>query len=370
MVQLFSFVYEGSTFEVIGSNLTGLERLVVDGKEIARRHNWRLGSRYTFMHERLGELELEFRVDPLAGSVHHQLRRGGQTVVEGESEVPLPGWLSPQAGPAPAAPDGAPQPARAQQTSRFARLVTTFGLLTKAAQTGKVIQVALAGMAVSGWAILYSVPFALALVASLVFHEWGHLRAMRHFGMKTKGMYLIPFVGGLAIGERPRSQWQEVHISIMGPCYGLAMTVACYLAYLATDSHFLGLLASVSGLLNVFNLLPVHPLDGGRVVKALVVSGGSRLAFLVFAAISAAVFAVSAYLGLALLCFFIVLGALDLLLTWKQWGRDPRPQLDRYGIAFCSVWYLGTIAAFIGIILLIARTGLPGSELAVRVLGS
>lgn len=370
MARLFGFVYEGSTFEVVGSNFTGLERLVVDGQEIARRHNWRLSSCYTFTHERLGELELEFRVDPLAGRVHHQLRRGGQTVVEGESDVQLPGWLSPQAGPAPATPEGAQEPARPQKTPTFARLVTAFGLLTKVAQTGKVVKVALAGMAVSGWTILYSLPFALALVATLVFHEWGHLRAMRHFGMRTKGMYLIPFVGGLAIGEQPRSQWQEVHISMMGPFYGLAMTVACYLAYLATGSHFIGLLVSVSGLLNVFNLLPVHPLDGGRVVKALVVSGGSRLAFLVFVAVSAGVFAVSAYLGLALLCFFIALGALDLLLTWKQWGRDERPRLDRYGIAFCSAWYLGTVAAFISIIVLIARSGLPGSELAVRVLGS
>lgn len=370
MVRLFGFSYEGSTFEVLGATFSGKERLLVDGQQVASRYNWRMSSRYVFMHERLGELELQFKIDPLAGRVHYQLHRGGAGVFEAESDFPLPAWLSPHSEPAPAAPGAPADHTAAQKTPKWARLITVFGVLTKLAQTGKVIKVALAGMAVSGWTILYSLPFALALVATLVFHEWGHLRAMRHFGMKTKGMYLIPFVGGLAIGERPRSQWQEVHISMMGPFYGLAMTLACYLAFLATGNAFVGLLASLSGLINVVNLLPLHPLDGGRVVKALVVSGGSRLAFLVFVAFSAVAFAASAYLGLALLCFFIVLGALDLLGTWKQWGRDERPRLDRRGIVFCSVWYLGTVAAFLGIILLIARTGLAGSELAVRVLGS
>ena len=370
MVRLFCFSNEGSTFEVLGAAFTGREQLMVDGQQIASQLNWRTHSRYAFVHERLGELELEFKVDPLAGRVHYQLRRGGYSVVEAESDIALPAWLSPHGESTPAAPGAAPDRTAAQGTPKLARFITVFGLLAKLAQTGKVIKVALAGMAVSGWTVLFSLPFALALVATLIFHEWGHLRAMRHFGMKTKGMYLIPFVGGLAIGEQPRSQWQEVHISMMGPVYGLAMTVACYLAFLATGNHFVGLLASLSGLINVANLLPLHPLDGGRVVKALVVSGGSRLAFLVFVAFSAAAFAAAAYLGLALLCFFIVLGALDLLTTWRQWGRDARPRLDRYGQVFCCLWYLGTLAAFLGIILLIARTGLPGSELAVRVLGS
>ena len=370
MIKLFSFSYEGATFEVLGATFTGHEQLIVDGQPMARRLNWRTHSRYAFIHERLGELELHFRIDPLAGLVHYELKRGADTVVQAETDVPLPAWLSPPGEPAPAAPGAPADGTTPQAKPKLSRLVTVFGVLAKLAQTGKVVKVALAGMAVSGWTILFSLPFALALVATLVFHEWGHLRAMRHFGMKTKGMYLIPFVGGLAIGEQPRSQWQEVHISMMGPVYGLAMTVVCYLAFLATGNHFVGLLASLSGLINVANLLPLHPLDGGRVVKALVVSGGSRLAFLAFVASSAVAFAAAAYFGLALLCFFIVLGALDLLTTWRRWGRDERPRLDRYGLVFCSLWYLGTLAAFLGIILLIARTGLPGSELAVRVLGS
>ncbi len=267
---------------------------------------------------------------------------------------------------APAAvPDPVPLPAK-----RTGHGVVWFGLAMKIFQSGKALKVVLAGVAVSGWTVLYSLPFALALTATLVFHEWGHLRAMRRFGIPTKGMYLIPFVGGIAVGEQARTHWEDVYISMMGPVFGLVMTVACYLLYLATSNHLVGLVASVSALVNVFNLLPIHPLDGGRVVKALVFSGRRRWAILALIAASAAFFAVSMMLGLALLTFFIVIGAIDLLASWRQIATDQKTPLNRYGILFSAAWYLLTIAFFIGIIVLIAKSRLPGSEIAVHILQS
>src|SRR4029077_7296746 len=220
-------------------------------------------------------------------------------------------------------------------------------------QSGKVLKVVLAGVAISGWTVLYSLPFALALTATLFFHEWGHPRGMRRFGIPTKGMYLIPFVGGIAVGEQARTHWEDVYISMMGPVYGLVMTIACYLLYLATSSHLIGLVASVSALVNVFTLLPIHPLDGGRVVKALLFSGRHRWAIFGLIAASAVFFAVAASLGLALLTFFIVIGAIDLIASWRQIAFDQKAPLDRYGIAFSAVWYLVTVAAFIAIIVLV-----------------
>ena len=249
-------------------------------------------------------------------------------------------------------------------------MVVWLGLATKIFQSGKALKVVLAGVAVSGWTVLYSLPFALALTATLVFHEWGHLRAMRRFGIPTKGMYLIPFVGGIAVGEQARTHWEDVYIAMMGPVYGLAMTIACYLAYLATSSHLVGLVASVSALVNVFNLLPIHPLDGGRVVKALVFSGRNRWAFLALMAGAAAFLALSVTLGLALLTFFIVIGAIDLMVSWRQIAADPKPPLNRYGIVFSAAWYLLTIAVFVTIIVMIAHDRLPGSEIAVHILRS
>jgi putative peptide zinc metalloprotease protein len=268
------------------------------------------------------------------------------------------------------APQSAGQPPREPARQKGQHLVVWLGLATKIFQSGKALKVVLAGVAVSGWTVLYSLPFALALTATLVFHEWGHLRAMRRFGIPTKGMYLIPFVGGIAVGEQARTHWQDVYISMMGPVYGLGMTVACYLLYLATSSHLVGLVASVSALVNVFNLLPIHPLDGGRVVKALVFSGRNRWAFVALIAASAVFFAISTMLGLALLTFFIVIGAIDLVFSWQQLAADRKTPLNRYGILFSALWYLLTIALFIAIIVVIARSGLPGSEIAVHLLQS
>ena len=68
-------------------------------------------------------------------------------------------------------------------------------------KSAKVIKVVLAGASVAAYSWLFSLQFALALLACLVFHEYGHIRAMKYFGMKTKGIYLIPFLGGLALSD-------------------------------------------------------------------------------------------------------------------------------------------------------------------------
>lgn len=244
------------------------------------------------------------------------------------------------------------------------------GFILKALQSTKAIKAALAAVAVSGWTILFSFEFALAITATLVFHEYGHLRAMRRFDIPTKGMYLIPFVGGIAVGEQAKTHLQDVYISLMGPVFGLAMSIAFYLLFFLTENHFVGLVASISALVNVFNLLPIHPLDGGRVVKALVFSGKSRIAFGIFFASSAVCFALALQFGLTLLCFFIVIGALDLLSEWRGIAFDTKPGLDRYGIVFSLAWYLLTVVIFIAVIFAIAATGLPGSTLATAILQS
>jgi Zn-dependent protease len=365
MKKLFGFEYDGSTFEVSGSNWTGLERLVVDGVEITRKRNFRFSSTYEFTTARLGALVLTFHIQASKGTISYELNRNGASVVENTAALPMPGWLN---SPLPASAGDTPGPAPSPPAQRKGHLVVWLGLAAKIFQSGKALKVVLAGVAVSGWTVLYSLPFALSLTATLVFHEWGHLRAMRRFGIPTKGMYLIPFVGGIAVGEQAKTHWEDVYISMMGPVYGLVMTVACYVAYLATLNHLVGLVASVSALVNVFNLLPIHPLDGGRVVKALVFSTRNRWAFLAFAVVSAGFFTLSATLGLALLTFFIVIGAIDLMVSWRQIATDKKAPLDRYGILFSAAWYVATIAAFIAIIVLIAHDHLPGSEIAVRIL--
>jgi len=366
MFKLFGFEYGGSSFEIFGSSWSGLECLVVDGQEIARKRNFRHSSCYEFTTTALGALALSFRIDMAAGKVTYELRRNGASVLANSVPIGMPGWT-----PALAQPQaGSSASETTTQSPRRGHAVVWLGLATKILQSGKALKIALAGVAVSGWTVLYSLPFALALTATLVFHEYGHLRAMRSFGIKTKGMYLIPFVGGIAVGENAKTHWQDVYIAMMGPVFGLLMTVAFYAFYLASSNHFAGLVASISALVNLFNLLPIHPLDGGRVVRALVFSGRSRWAFAALIVGSAACFALSVQLGLALLSFFIVIGAVDLVFGWRQIESDAKARLDRYGILFSLAWYLVTIVLFLGIIVLIARDHLPGSEIAVRILQS
>lgn len=80
-------------------------------------------------------------------------------------------------------------------------LIGIVSLGMKALKSAKVIKVALASASLAAYSWLFSIEFALALIACLVFHEWGHIKAMKYFGMKTKGIYLIPFLGGLALSD-------------------------------------------------------------------------------------------------------------------------------------------------------------------------
>lgn len=248
--------------------------------------------------------------------------------------------------------------------------IVLLGIGLKLLKTAKVLKVALAASSVAVYSVMFTFEFALALVGVLVFHEYGHLRAMKKFGIPTKGMYLIPFFGGIALGDKPRTQWEDVYISMMGPVFGLLMTAIFYVIYLVTDSHFCGLVTSTSALLNLFNLFPVYPLDGGRVVKALVFSRRNYLALAILLGISALCLVLTWKSGLIFLSFFIVLGVVDVISSWNVPLADDITPLKTYGIWFCLAWYLLVAVAFLAMILLIAGAGVPGSEIALKILNS
>lgn len=248
--------------------------------------------------------------------------------------------------------------------------ISLIGLLLKLFKTAKVVKAGLLAMTLAGWSLIFSWQFAVVLVAVVVFHEYGHLRAMKRFSLPTKGMYLIPFVGGVAIGAKPQSQWQDVYISMMGPVYGLAMTIAFYVIFLTTRNDFAGIVATFSGLINVFNLLPVYPLDGGRVLKSLALSVNGRLGLVFLLGFSALCFAAAWSIGFVFLCFFVFIGAVDLAATWRTISQDRQTPLSYYGIAFSAFWYLLVVAAFLFIIVMIAKSGVPGSEIVIKILDS
>ena len=363
-MQLFSFDYANRVFNVDATPASGEEIVTVDGVVVSQQRNFSITSEHAFTLEGLGEVKLIYVLNMRAADVNYELWANGERVLEAGSLVslaPQDAYSEVQAEPIAMPIDKPTKP-----SSWLSIGLIAFKLL-KAVQ---VVKVALLAASVAVYSVMFTVEFALALIGVLVFHEYGHLRAMKKCGLPTKGMYLIPFVGGLAVGDMPKTRWQDVYISMMGPVYGLIMTVAFYIVYLITESHFAGLVASTSALLNLFNLIPVSPLYGGRVVKSLVFSGRNYLALVALLIISAACFVVSWQLGFYFIMFFIVLGVVDIVAGWRVGLAEDITPLKTYGIWFSVLWYLVVVALFLGMFFLIAIDGLPGSEIALKLLAS
>lgn len=166
----------------------------------------------------------------------------------------------------------------------------------------------------------------------LVIHEGGHLRCMKHFGMKTRGIYLIPLMGAAAVTEDNfPSRRAEATVALAGPLTGAVLAAGTGLLYFATRNGAFAAAAAWMALINLFNLLPVVPLDGGRVVKSITCSIGSRtgLAALIAGMLLGAVLAVTA--DLRIFVIVIPLGLLDYLYDRRQVTRAPRRARRRAG---------------------------------------
>jgi len=241
----------------------------------------------------------------------------------------------------------------------------------KLLKSAKLIKVALAGASLAAYSWLFSLQFALSLLACLVIHEYGHIRAMKYFKMPTKGIYLIPFFGGMALSDgKINTRWQDIVISIMGPTFGLGMSLLSVLAYWLTGSPFFAGLAVFNSLLNVFNLLPILPLDGGHILKSVTFSMNSKVGLVV--CILAAIFGVwlSYSLGLALLGFLLLVGSLEIFVEWRGRHQSHLLPLDRYGQIFATAWYLITVAIFVAIIWFFASSGDELLSLPLKILQS
>ncbi len=244
-------------------------------------------------------------------------------------------------------------------------------LAFKLLKSAKVIKAVLTGASVAGYAWLFSFEFALVLIACLVAHEYGHVKAMQYFGIKTKGIYLIPFVGGLAVSDdKINTRWQDVVISIMGPVFGLFMSLACWLLYAITDLELFAGAAVLSSLLNLFNLLPILPLDGGHVLKSISFSMRSWIGLSACMAGIALGLLVSYTFGLALLVFFLAVGALEIVFEWRQRHYSHLVPLDTYGQLFSAAWYFVVAAGHILVIISFADSENPVLSLPMKILGS
>lgn len=125
-------------------------------------------------------------------------------------------------------------------------------------------------LAVWVYAQLWGFAFALGLVLLIFVHELGHAIAMRHQGIRAGAPVFIPFVGAvIAMKSLPRNAYVEAVVGIGGPVLGSVGALACLVIGWATGSLFWYALASVGFLINLFNLIPIRPLDGGRIVGVI-----------------------------------------------------------------------------------------------------
>jgi Zn-dependent protease len=198
--------------------------------------------------------------------------------------------------------------------------------------------------------------FGIALVVAVVIHEFGHVAAFRVCGHADARFRLIPLLGGVAISNTvPASIDRAIFISLMGPAICLApMALAFALAQLlyvnATTefwfvvANFLHILALVLGSLNFFNLLPLWPLDGGRITQRLVhhfAPGFTHHASIAMAVLAAALcLATRSYF----LLFFVMMSWQGLVQSEALLGLQRRMPNRTAWIALGA--YLATTAAF------------------------
>ena len=200
-----------------------------------------------------------------------------------ERSEPNP-WLPPASVPPPTyeAPEAPRPPYEEQRKSLGQRLLgpivaagvvlAKFGkvallLLTKAkflTTSGSML------VSIAAYSLIWGWKFAAGFVALLFVHEMGHVIQMRREGVKPSWMVFVPFLGA-AVGARSLggSALAEARVGLAGPVLGTLGTLVVAGIYLATGNDFWRALAFVGFFLNLFNLLPVLPLDGGRAMAAM-----------------------------------------------------------------------------------------------------
>lgn len=141
------------------------------------------------------------------------------------------------------------------------------GLLKFGKFGGAILSMALS---VGAYAIYYPWGFAIGFVLLLLVHELGHVIAAKRKGLPVTAPVFIPFLGALInLKRHPQDAVTEAYMAYGGPLLGSIGAAAVLVAAYFTDSPLLYSLAYVGCFLNLINLLPIHPLDGGRIATAV-----------------------------------------------------------------------------------------------------
>lgn len=125
-------------------------------------------------------------------------------------------------------------------------------------------------ISIFAYSLVFGWYYALGFVLLIFFHEMGHFIAARLCGLKVGVPTFIPFVGAwINMKEMPRSVHTEAYVGFAGPLVGTIAALVCFWIARSTDSQLMLALAYAGFMINLFNLIPVSPLDGGRITAII-----------------------------------------------------------------------------------------------------
>ena len=170
------------------------------------------------------------------------------------------------------------------------------------------------------YALIFPVWFAVGFVVLIWVHEMGHVLQLKREGIPASAPWFIPFLGAfVAMKQMPKNALAEARVGLAGPVVGSLGALAAWGIYEATGAPlFLGL-AYIGFFLNLFNLLPMLPLDGGRAVGAL-----------------SPVFWIVGLIGMVALLFvnpnpfLIIIALLGGMELWRRWRGRNTPEARKY----------------------------------------
>ena len=116
----------------------------------------------------------------------------------------------------------------------------------------------------------YGWRFAAGLVLSIYIHEMGHVFALRRYGIAASAPMFIPGFGAFVrMKAHPANVGEDARVGLAGPIYGLAAAVFAWVMGLITGAPIWLAIARIGAWINLFNLIPIWQLDGGRGFRAL-----------------------------------------------------------------------------------------------------
>ncbi len=196
-------------------------------------------------------------------------------------------------------------------------------------------------LSLAAFGLSMGLPFALVVVFVLFVHEFGHLLAFRMIGQPWGRMIFLPFLGAVAVPRLPyESQAQSVFAALMGPGFSALLASACLLpfAWGWKDAYFYAAIGAVTAGLNIFNMIPAEPLDGGIALRSVLTRLIGNYASYGLMAVGVVVTLCGLYLGQVIYMLFGFLAIVANLKTRKiDTGLAPLSSLQVCIAAFSYV---------------------------------